>query len=269
MKPSSRAFTLIELLVVIAIIAILAAILFPVFAQAREAARKTTCLSNEKQLAMGLIMYVQDYDGMMCPNETTDSQGLWAGWMDLTQPYVKNQDIWWCPDLPKPTHDPAWQGWFGGDEVYADWTIHVGINAWGATGYFDFSANPTVFRIRLMDAIDKPAQRAYLCDTLSVPAWGYSRDTYRSIGSGAWSFFNAYSWSIDPNVSPGNDWNAIDPRHPLAKQVNGVPVPGAGGGYNTVFVDGHAKYTPYGSEQSINGQGGYDIDYWGPWWANN
>src|SRR5438094_9941222 len=59
---AKRGFTLIELLVVIAIIAILAAILFPVFAQAREAARKTTCLSNEKQIGMGVLMYIQDYD---------------------------------------------------------------------------------------------------------------------------------------------------------------------------------------------------------------
>src|SRR5262252_4110816 len=62
-----RGFTLIELLVVIAIIAILAAILFPVFAQAREAARKTSCLSNMKQLGLGLLMYAQDYDEQTCP----------------------------------------------------------------------------------------------------------------------------------------------------------------------------------------------------------
>ena len=61
----NRAFTLIELLVVIAIIALLAAILFPVFAQVREKARQTSCLSNEKQLGVGYMMYVQDYDERM------------------------------------------------------------------------------------------------------------------------------------------------------------------------------------------------------------
>ncbi|MCS6831601.1 MAG: DUF1559 domain-containing protein, partial [bacterium] len=62
-----RAFTLIELLVVIAIIAILAAILFPVFSQAREAARKSSCLSNTKQFGTGILMYAQDYDEAIVP----------------------------------------------------------------------------------------------------------------------------------------------------------------------------------------------------------
>ena len=66
-RPRFGAFTLIELLVVIAIIAILAAILFPVFAQARESARKTTCLSNLKQLGLGMIMYSTDYDEQAVP----------------------------------------------------------------------------------------------------------------------------------------------------------------------------------------------------------
>ena len=66
-QGSPRGFTLIELLVVIAIIAILAAILFPVFAQAREKARQATCLSNLKQLSLGVLMYVQDYDEQFPP----------------------------------------------------------------------------------------------------------------------------------------------------------------------------------------------------------
>ena len=76
MPGTRKGFTLIELLVVIAIIAILAAILFPVFAQAREKARQTSCMSNMKQLGLGLLMYNQDYDGMMCVNETVDGAGI-------------------------------------------------------------------------------------------------------------------------------------------------------------------------------------------------
>src|SRR5438552_5842949 len=79
LKKHRGAFTLIELLVVIAIIAILAAILFPVFAQARAQARKTTCLSNTKQITLGVLMYVQDYDEMLpllyTPNYINDPSG--------------------------------------------------------------------------------------------------------------------------------------------------------------------------------------------------
>ncbi len=94
-----RGFTLIELLVVIAIIAILAAILFPVFARAREKARQTSCLSNLKQLDVGLQMYMQDHD------ERWPMAQTWCGWRDPrnTQyfqdimPYVKNWDLFACP----------------------------------------------------------------------------------------------------------------------------------------------------------------------------
>ena len=100
-QKSRAAFTLIELLVVIAIIAILAAILFPVFAQAREQARKTSCLSNVKQLNTGCQMYIQDYDETipLTVGSNPGENGLTVmTWQDMVQPYVKSYQILFCPD---------------------------------------------------------------------------------------------------------------------------------------------------------------------------
>jgi prepilin-type N-terminal cleavage/methylation domain-containing protein/prepilin-type processing-associated H-X9-DG protein len=91
-RPSRNAFTLIELLVVIAIIAILAAILFPVFAQAREKARGISCLSNTKQSGLALAMYTQDYD------ETLLKMGDGVDWWSEIYPYTKNLALYLCPD---------------------------------------------------------------------------------------------------------------------------------------------------------------------------
>ena len=134
-RPSSRrGFTLIELLVVIAIIAILAAILFPVFARAREAARKSSCQSNLKQIATGMLMYVQDYDetfpaayaiqtGAGVPANGDTQHWCWskervdAGYIARTQqlmaaggtmrlmlqPYIKNSQVFRCPSLRNTT----------------------------------------------------------------------------------------------------------------------------------------------------------------------
>src|SRR5689334_19194792 len=102
-----RAFTLIELLVVIAIIAILAAILFPVFAQAREKARTASCLSNIKQVALSWQMYLQDYDETMVPAFVYDGTApngitqVW--WPKLQDPYVKSWAIYHCPSAPDPS----------------------------------------------------------------------------------------------------------------------------------------------------------------------
>src|SRR5437870_2678725 len=119
------AFTLIELLVVIAIIAILAAILFPVFAQAREKARAISCVSNEKQLATGILMYNQDYDGRLpifwYSGETGGApvppfiptgnvKATIVGWNESIQPYIKNTQAFLCPSAVHGSAAGRWGG---------------------------------------------------------------------------------------------------------------------------------------------------------------
>ncbi len=132
----SKGFTLIELLVVIAIIAILAAILFPVFAQAREKARAITCVSNEKELGLAFMLYVQDYDetfpmdqyDSVAPNGVPDDNTL-RFWTDFIYPYLKNGDrsagadgapITWgssgvyiCPSYPTPDYGVNYGAHYG------------------------------------------------------------------------------------------------------------------------------------------------------------
>jgi len=142
-------FTLIELLVVIAIIAILAAILFPVFAQAREKARATSCLSNLKQIQLGVKMYTQDNDEQsMIHWYVPNGIGGFNTWMEAVYPYIKNTQIFFCPSAPKavsayttnaipagvqlvatytyPSFDPyLYWTWFDGKAKYGGWPSYA------------------------------------------------------------------------------------------------------------------------------------------------
>ncbi|MBD3292375.1 MAG: prepilin-type N-terminal cleavage/methylation domain-containing protein [Armatimonadia bacterium] len=159
-----RGFTLIELLVVIAIIAILAAILFPVFARAREKARQTSCLSNLKQIALGALMYAQDYD------ERTLKNGDWDGthyWQLTIEPYTKNEQIFACPSDGR------------GDFMYHGQHLYFGY------------ANMT-HRGQVLANIKKPAQTVMTGDGCH-PAVEYPRGAtpdccgaWRSIYQGGW-----------------------------------------------------------------------------------
>jgi len=132
-------FTLIELLVVIAIIAILAAILFPVFAKAREKARQTACLSNEKQIGLAIMQYVQDNDEVMpYGNDHSNAYPTGIGWAGPVYPYTKSTAVFTCPDDATTT------------TVANNFTVSYSYNR-------DFSGEPDA-------GMTKPSMTVLLCE---------------------------------------------------------------------------------------------------------
>jgi prepilin-type N-terminal cleavage/methylation domain-containing protein/prepilin-type processing-associated H-X9-DG protein len=137
----NKAFTLIELLVVIAIIAILAAILFPVFAKVREKARQSTCASNERQIGLAILQYAQDYDekypgGSPGVVDTANAAGTepGSGWAGCVRPYIKSIDLFHCPD------DPTTPGNYLG---YTYYPVSYGMNMFVANQTAAFVTQPT------------------------------------------------------------------------------------------------------------------------------
>ena len=241
----AAAFTLIELLVVIAIIAILAAILFPVFAQARAKARAITCLSNMKQIGTGSVMYAQDYDEFVLParmgysatevgkfgNDVRD----WARfWPYIIQPYIKNFGALKCPDVPTGG-GPNWaddpeKKMTGGSIV-----INDTMSSWGnEDGFAAQTALPSLSR---------PAQSVQFADAAAV-----------SKGGGGWRAWDGSNAGRQAFLANPDDFSAYDKdniggvfHNPLRLSWEGtgsptlVPVPRHNGLCNVVFYDGHAK----------------------------
>jgi prepilin-type N-terminal cleavage/methylation domain-containing protein/prepilin-type processing-associated H-X9-DG protein len=170
-------FTLIELLVVIAIIAILAAILFPVFARAREKARQTSCLSNIKEITLGALMYVQDYDeclfGHIQGTRTTfyPPTGVFMNWAQQIYPYVKNEQIYLCPSYRSAT----WSSF------PRDSSLGYGMNYW-LTYYY--------YRLDLA-TLTRPASTIWFTDCnyyVVYPSYYLSRyPTHRTYGENGYA----------------------------------------------------------------------------------
>jgi prepilin-type N-terminal cleavage/methylation domain-containing protein/prepilin-type processing-associated H-X9-DG protein len=217
MKHNKHAFTLIELLVVIAIIAVLAAILFPVFAQARSKARQASCLSNTKQVITAVLAYAQDYDEVTPTQRVygavTDwnNQFAWGAangvpggpyywlWAHRIQPYVKNWSVYVCPSSD-PTEAPIY--------YWDDWTCMATASCWSQyrdnvwQGWLSYGHGS--WMQRGLAEMDRPVDTVALADSPYYGLQGYN--------SGRW------------NVTMGH----------TAQRHNG--------GLNVAFFDGHSKW---------------------------
>lgn len=247
------AFTLIELLVVIAIIAILAAILFPVFAQAKTSAKKTVNLSNMRQLAMGVQMYATDHEGYPMMS-SLPTQVPRTRWPDYIFPYTKSEAIFQGPLAPGDlftvafAHRPSVRyGGYGYNYQYLGNSRIVAGNA-----AFPFTATDS--------AIEKSSDTVAIADTRGV------RRDDGSLGGGA--------YTIDPPLSSSRGSGNSSGFYGSGSACGtGVPGPGAFGCRSTpaewstgrvsiAFADGHAKAMPRARMDDFNGDGQPDNGFW-------
>jgi prepilin-type processing-associated H-X9-DG protein len=206
---------LIELLVVIAIIAILAAILFPVFAQARESARRASCLSNLKQIGNGVMMYVQDYDETYPIVYNGGGSCSHAEW-PLIFPYVKNMNVFSCPD--GGASGGGAPGCLTADGIPATpstFRTHYGYN-WGPLIYAGGGLHGPVATAPNRVSYQSGISAAGIAAPASTFVYGDSYDTYRPT--------MGLDWLLDSYTGGGSQSGL---RH--------------GGRWNVAYADGHAK----------------------------
>jgi prepilin-type N-terminal cleavage/methylation domain-containing protein/prepilin-type processing-associated H-X9-DG protein len=215
---SRRAFTLIELLVVIAIIAILAAILFPVFAQARAKARQASCQSNLNQLGKALLMYGSDYDEY-CPMafHGTSASGTSLAWSMLAQPYIKNSQVLVCPAETRSTGTPPGANF---PVTYA-YNYYIGGNN---------NPNGGVLTVP-MPGWNKPAETVLMVDSGTQPVqgvaptqWQFKLEPTKRFTS--WLLAHAGS-TLLTGASPSPSYGAPYPNHSETTTV--------------LWADGHVK----------------------------
>jgi prepilin-type N-terminal cleavage/methylation domain-containing protein/prepilin-type processing-associated H-X9-DG protein len=234
-------FTLIELLVVIAIIAILAAILFPVFAQARAKARQTACLSNTKQMGNAIAMYTQDYDETLPMGINFAS--INRTWMHTIEPYTKNRAIFICPGAPDLR--PAATTGNGTGGYGANSNV---LTSWSPTGAVNANNRPPVALAAMGDA----AGTFVICDGAQLgQQFGSPNPASDKDDPETWE---KYLRTESPG--PRTDWNVRPPggwdndttlnynegylssgtpfRRPIARHNKGL---------NSVYADGHAKWS--------------------------
>lgn len=229
LRESRSGFTLIELLVVIAIIAILAAILFPVFAKARENARRASCQSNEKQIGLGLLQYAQDYDETMPRCSYGPGYGDKAStatvykWMDAIQPYIKSTQIFDCPSQSSVRYVYNQPGVGGGGSNFGSYCMNAMTNQNGVVGPSGNNADTS-----LADVQDA-AGTLWIADaaTTNIANMSYTNYGYRFI----------------PTTPTGATIQATSPRSLYAnvKTSSGAISERHLDTTNILFCDGHVK----------------------------
>jgi prepilin-type N-terminal cleavage/methylation domain-containing protein/prepilin-type processing-associated H-X9-DG protein len=254
MKQTTRrnAFTLIELLVVIAIIAILTALLFSVYSQAREKARQTTCQSNLRQINMALLMYAQDYDetfpGDIKTPAINGGTSESVPYDRLLTAYVRNDNLYACPsDSVLRVERPVWDGNYAGKRRKRSYALSNRIKTEeGIARNEEQDKNTGLVGIALSEVAD-PSGMVSLSET-----WGESlNDNIRSSDSilsyaGGSTLFDCDTWKL-PGRKPGST-ASVDNFTPCADYANPQVRPSTGHAEqgNYAFVDGHVKPLRWG-----------------------